>query len=301
MTTTPTQTPTFAAPRWGRVGIFYAVALTGSGLTALAIHLLAADGLLRTGLSAMAMFAPLLATIACQRLDGAPPLGELLAWKLSRWMGVAAGVGLALSMLSLLASALLPGTVWDWQLEALFVRLASTLPPEQLEEARAKLLALPVHPVILSIPQAVIAGCTINAVFAFGEEVGWRGWLARELGTLGFWRNSLITGLLWGAWHAPLIMVGHNYPDHPVEGVFLFIGVCVGLAPWHLQVRQAGQTVWAAAMLHGTLNASAGVTALVVGGSDLVVGVPGVAGLLALLVANAALIMVRRNSRPTSP
>jgi membrane protease YdiL (CAAX protease family) len=148
---------------------------------------------------------------------------------------------------------------------------------------------------VLALPQAVIAGCTINALFAFGEEIGWRGWLERELQTLGFWRANLIVGILWGMWHAPIILVGHNYPNHPVQGVFLFVVICIGLAPLHSQARRSAKSVWAAAMMHGTLNASAGVSALVVAGSDLMVGVAGLAGLLALAVANGLLWLARRH------
>ena len=41
-------------------------------------------------------------------------------------------------------------------------------------------------------------GPTLNAVGALGEEIGWRGFLYKELAPLGFWRCSLVTGgLTW--------------------------------------------------------------------------------------------------------
>jgi hypothetical protein len=43
----------------------------------------------------------------------------------------------------------------------------------------------------LALGQGLIAGATINAVAGFGEELGWRGFLYRELSFLGFWKSSL--------------------------------------------------------------------------------------------------------------
>ncbi|WP_340681246.1 CPBP family intramembrane glutamic endopeptidase [Natrinema gelatinilyticum] len=50
-------------------------------------------------------------------------------------------------------------------------------------------------------------------VAAFGEEFGWRGLLFLKRSPLGFWRVSLLTGVVWGLWHAPLIVQGYNSPD----------------------------------------------------------------------------------------
>ncbi len=283
--------------RWGRLATFYGVALTGPALAALVIATLQPGSGLSTVVTALAMFAPLAGAVVCHRLDGRFALDGLARFKASRWLVMAALVPVLIALLTLGISTQLPGVAWDWELTALLERLAAHLPPEELDKVREELSALPIHPVWLSLPQAVVAGCTINALFAFGEEAGWRGWLEGELCSLGFWTRSLVVGTLWGFWHAPLILVGHNYPDHPVQGVFLFVLICIGLAPWHSHVRQAGGTVWAAAFFHGTFNAAAGVTALVVSGSDLVIGAPGLAGGLALLLANAGLALLRRQSK----
>ena len=36
---------------------------------------------------------------------------------------------------------------------------------------------------------------------------------------MGFLKTSVLTGFIWGVWHAPIILQGHNYPQHPVAGV----------------------------------------------------------------------------------
>jgi hypothetical protein len=82
--------------------------------------------------------------------------------------------------------------------------------------------------------------------------------------------------------------------------VFLFTLVCLLLSPLLSYVRSRADTVWAAAVFHGTFNAAAGVSMLVVAGSDLVVGVQGAAGIIVLGIANLLLLMVRRSDPPVA-
>lgn len=101
----------------------------------------------------------------------------------------------------------------------------------------------------------VLVGVTINAVFAFGEEFGWRGYLLYELAPLGFWRASIAIGALWGLWHAPLVAFGLNYPSFPLLGAVLFVVVCVAMAPLFTYVVVRGRSVLPATFLHGVFNA----------------------------------------------
>jgi membrane protease YdiL (CAAX protease family) len=170
------------------------------------------------------------------------------------------------------------------------------VPPETLEEMRAQSAALPVHPLWLALVQALIAGPTINAVFGFGEELGWRGLLLRELAPLGFWRSSYLIGLIWGLWHAPLILRGTNYPQHPELGVALMTVFTMLLAPLMSYVTLRANSVIAAAIFHGTLNASAGMALLPLkGGSDLTVGMTGLSGLVVLAIANLGVWVILRS------
>lgn len=60
-----------------------------------------------------------------------------------------------------------------------------------------------------------MSGATVNLPFMLGEELGWRGFQFEETKLLGFWRSSLLIGVLWGLWHAPVIMMGYNYSGEP--------------------------------------------------------------------------------------
>jgi membrane protease YdiL (CAAX protease family) len=66
----------------------------------------------------------------------------------------------------------------------------------------------------------IIAGLTLNGLFAFGEEYGWRGYLWDRLANRGRLGSFVCVGSLWGLWHAPLILVvGYNYPDDRLAGI----------------------------------------------------------------------------------
>jgi uncharacterized protein len=59
------------------------------------------------------------------------------------------------------------------------------------------------------IAAALLVAPAINAIPAFGEEWGWRGWLLPRLIGLDTWPALLLSGLVWGIWHAPLTLLGY--------------------------------------------------------------------------------------------
>jgi len=112
----------------------------------------------------------------------------------------------------------------------------------------------------------VVVGSLINTVPAFGEEVGWRGFLFPRLQELFGPVVAVVgTGVVWGLWHAPLILLGYNYPSNPVLGL---LAMCVmttlfgAVLGW---LRQRSGSTWPAALAHGTLNAAVGSFAVVLG------------------------------------
>ncbi|MFC6875453.1 CPBP family intramembrane glutamic endopeptidase [Halobellus marinus] len=133
-------------------------------------------------------------------------------------------------------------------------------------------------------------GATVNAVFAFGEEFGWRGYLLWELAPWGFWKASAAIGALWGVWHAPVIVAGYNYPSFPVIGVVAMTIACLSFSPVYTYLVIRSESVVAAALLHGVFNGSAGlVIAYAVADeavlSELVASPVGVAGVIAFGLA----------------
>ncbi|NHK28684.1 CPBP family intramembrane metalloprotease [Parvularcula flava] len=145
-------------------------------------------------------------------------------------------------------------------------------------------------------------GILINTfLLTFTEELGWRGWLQPRLAFLGFWPMCLLTGLIWGIWHAPIIVMGYNYPGLPVLGPILMTVFCILLTPYVALMRERGLT-WAAGAFHGAINAVAGVSLLFIASSDGWVwnGIMGLGGFIVMAVG-CAIIWWWRNNNPAKP
>ena len=107
---------------------------------------------------------------------------------------------------------------------------------------------------ILGGLQSVLLAPILAIVIALGEEYGWRGYLQSELFKLGRVRGVLLLGVIWGAWHWPIILMGFNYPDHPLLGVVLMTLETTGLAvALGYAVLRSG-SVLLAAYLHALNN-----------------------------------------------
>lgn len=244
------------------------------------------------------MFVPMLIAILVQKLvkhEGViKPLQ--VSFKLNRWFLVAWLLPPLLAIGAMGVSLLFPGVQYSPDMAGVFDIFGQNLSPEQAAQMRAQLEALPISYFWIALIQGLIAGISVNAVAAFGEELGWRGFLLREFRELGFWKASLLIGLIWGIWHAPIILQGHNYPQHPLAGVGMMVIWCMLLAPIIAYVRVKARSVIAAAILHGTLNGTAGLAILMVrGGNDLTVGLTGVAGFAVLLLVN--ILIARLNPK----
>jgi len=243
------------------------------------------------------MFMPTIAAIVVQKFIYKEPLKEPLgiSWKLNRWWLVAWLLAPVAAFATLGISLLLPDVRYCPQMTGLLERFRAVIPPKVLERAAKQMASFPVHPFWIGLFLGLLAGPTVNAVAGFGEELGWRGLLQKELGFLGFWKSSALIGVIWGLWHAPIILQGHNYPQHPIAGVFMMTPLCVLLAPIFGYVRLKAKSVIAAAILHGSLNATAGLAiAVIEGGSDLTVGLSGLAGFISLAGINLSIFVYER-------
>jgi membrane protease YdiL (CAAX protease family) len=141
----------------------------------------------------------------------------------------------------------------------------------------------------IGILVGVTAGFSINGLFAFGEEYGWRGVLMDELRPLGATKANLLTGLMWGVWHAPIIMLGYNYGIYRLPGVFM---MCVWLIPLSFllwRAREFSGSVLAPAIIHGAFNGSAGFFLFFIAGGNRLLTAPiGILGALSCTVAAIA-------------
>lgn len=95
-------------------------------------------------------------------------------------------------------------------------------------------------------------------VFALGEEYGWRA----HLQTLLLKRYSVkmvfvLVGIIWGLWHFPGILLGHNYPAYPVlGGLILMPIICIAFSFAFGIAYMKAKSVWVPVMFHSALNLS---------------------------------------------
>lgn len=87
---------------------------------------------------------------------------------------------------------------------------------------------------LISLSLVVFLGPIINIVPTMGEELGWRGYLLPKLRMFYSDRVALIvSSVIWGLWHSPVIMMGHNYgtgyPGYPWLGILAMVVFCVWL------------------------------------------------------------------------
>jgi membrane protease YdiL (CAAX protease family) len=239
------------------------------------------------------MLLPAVCALALQKIHKEKPFSGLnVSFRLNRWFLIAGIAPIVYVFMTLGVNLLMPGVMFS----ASYDGLLASLPAEQAEAVKRQLSRFPpaaLLPVLSA--QALAAGYTINALFALGEELGWRGYLLKALGNRNFLAASLITGAVWGLWHFPLILLGHNYPQHPAAGVGMMAAWCILLSPVMAYITIKSKSVIAAAIFHGTLNASAGFCILYTeGGNDLTNGVTGIAGFAALLAVNVAFFLYDR-------
>ncbi len=111
----------------------------------------------------------------------------------------------------------------------------------------------PILLVLTGVERVLLAPLLAILIF-FGEEYGWRGYLQSELFKLGRVRGALLVGLIWGAWHWPLILMGVNYPGHPLLGLLLMTLYSTANAVILSYAVLKSGSVLLAAYLHGFID-----------------------------------------------
>jgi hypothetical protein len=240
------------------------------------------------------------------RLDGLPPLYGQLVIAAVMWIPALATVititlvtreGFAITNLRIgsprpyLASALIIpacffiiyGLTWllglgepDWQLIEF-----RTL----MQAAGADISAMPPPHVLLPTVflASLVVGPTINGLFGFGEEFGWRGYLLPKLMPLGKPRAYILLGIIWGMWHAPLIVVGFNYASYHILGVIWMAGLATTLGIYINELTLRHRSSILAGWIHGVFNGQAyGIWRLLFPNAHPLLG--GVTGLIGILV-----------------
>lgn len=103
---------------------------------------------------------------------------------------------------------------------------------------------------------SLTVGVLTALITAAGEEIGWRGVLVPQLARVNpYPRTALISGIIWGLWHIPLIIAGGYSSGAPTwYAVSLFMVVVVGMSFAFAWIRLASGSIWTAAIMHSVHN-----------------------------------------------
>lgn len=253
---------------WLPVSIFVAIAYGSSWLIALPLYTSGqglAHGFLTPILVAL-MTTPMIAAVvvslwvqkiplkdAWARLGIVvrPPYKRFFFWFVLAWLGM------ILLVVAALGTSALCG-VYRFDLAGLS-GLREIVLAEALVTGQDPSQMATMHEILVAQVISVIFFSLLNILPALGEEIGWRGWLMPQLAPLGTGPMILISGVLWGLWHLPLLLLGYNYPEaSPLVAAGAMIGMCTVVGALLYWVRLHSDSVWPAAVGHGALNASAG-------------------------------------------
>jgi len=180
-------------------------------------------------------------------------------------------------ILSILANSLLFGRSPDWNLN-------------YMTTGTTNILGNDASPFAFWAFQFIVIGLIANITFPIimmlGEEYGWRSYLFQKLLPLGFWKANLITGAIWGLWHAPVILMGYNYGNYTLIGVLMFtlVGMLLGTIFNYMYARS--NSVILAAAGHGWFNGMVPSVLLLTGfmGKETIIAPLGIIGLALMLI-----------------
>lgn len=122
------------------------------------------------------------------------------------------------------------------------------------------LSALPHFTLLIALALTVITGFYVP--LAAGEEIGWRGYMLTRLISTRIRAPLLMSGLVWGGWHLPLILGGAYKPGEGPNVLFaatVFIVTAVGFSYFLAWLRLSTGSIWPCIIAHASWNAVIGV------------------------------------------
>ncbi|MGO4183499.1 CPBP family glutamic-type intramembrane protease [Paenibacillus sp. TAF43_2] len=102
----------------------------------------------------------------------------------------------------------------------------------------------------------MLFGTIIGVLSSTGEELGWRGYMLTRLIDARIPKPVLTSGMIWGLWHLPVMLVGNYYSGpYPALSVVLFMISVTSFSYILSRLRLSTGSVWAAIFLHASWNA----------------------------------------------
>ena len=112
-------------------------------------------------------------------------------------------------------------------------------------------------PMILRVLRAVALGTVLGSIAAFGEEIGWHGYLVPQLyARMGFTKTAFTRGIIWSVWHYPLIIGGvYGTTETPLWYRLVCFTVTLTAVSFAFSwLRIKSGSLWTGVLLHAMHN-----------------------------------------------
>ena len=213
-------------------------------------------------LLAVCMYMPFLATliarIPLKGMGWIPKLKGNIGWILLSWFGP-----MILTILGAVIFYIIFPNRLDWSGSYMAIQMGE----EAMAELQATGITVPIL-TIITVVQACSYAPLVNGLLGLGEEVGWRGVMYPMLkDKLGRVKGMILGGVIWGAWHWPVIVLagyeyGLEYWGAPFLGMAIFC-LYATVAGMILDVLyEKTKCIWVPSVGHGAINATMGVPVL---------------------------------------
>jgi membrane protease YdiL (CAAX protease family) len=149
-----------------------------------------------------------------------------------------------------------------------------------------------------------LAGALIATPLFFGEEFGWRGYLQLRVASGRPLLAAVVTGLIWGVYHYPVILAGFEGFENTLLGLIVFPITTVLLSIVFGWLRAKTGSVWVTCLAHSATNGVGGALLAYLylgGGSFVLTSYVGVLGWIPLGLLCLGLLVTGqlRRSRPS--
>jgi membrane protease YdiL (CAAX protease family) len=168
------------------------------------------------------------------------------------------GISLGVVLLSFLVYTLLGSISWDLSGDTFLAQLKEqmALSGKQIDDLPAGLSPR------MMLVIFFIGGLTVfnvpMIIAGFGEEFGWRGFMFPQLCRSRLVVGFVVGGLIWFAWHIPLVLITPATADfsawqHVGNGIVLAIGsICTFV--FFAYVYAKSRTIWVVSLAHAAFN-----------------------------------------------
>ncbi|MEP7380504.1 MAG: CPBP family intramembrane glutamic endopeptidase [Gemmatimonadota bacterium] len=185
------------------------------------------------------MYTPALASVVA-RTVGREGIRDV-SFRWGGWTGTRAS--LAAWLFPVVIGIVAYGTAWA-------SGLADFGPPDGPVNSQAPMLRF-----LLSLGSALTVGTVMSCLYAFGEEVGWRGYMVPRLVEAEVPSPDVVSGLIWCTWHIPLILWGgYATSAYPLFSAAMFVVSILPVALLYFRWRMTTGSIWPVVIAHGAWN-----------------------------------------------